>query len=475
MKTIRLHSIKNWGWMFLILATLVGIVVGVRELAIREPGPALSNLQTFSLAGHQRLLILAPHCDDETLGAAGLILAAQRSDIEARVVIATNGDGYLFATMEEFKRLYPRPQDFIRMGNLRQQESLAALAVLGLRPAQVSFLSYPDRGSPSLWYDNWKANNPYRSPYSEDTHSPYPITYNPKSVYAGENFLADIISILDDYRPDLVIYPNPEDVHPDHWGLNVFTRLALTLIANRDSSFHPTEYTYLVHRPDFPEVRGLRPTETLVPPSALYALFPNWYQWDLTTKDIALKGQAVQEYRSQLPLLRGLMESFVRVNELFSSVSNADLKTATQGNPLDPGSWRDNSGTAIAPVQLDPTLDFFVRDAIPASDLTTFYAARGWDGQLWMCGQLRASTEESLTYLLRLKALTTDGIVSYQAHTGEAQTGWDQAQVSGRYFCTQVSMTSLGNPWAVYAAVESQGLEKIAHDQTGWQMIMIKP
>jgi LmbE family N-acetylglucosaminyl deacetylase len=242
MKTIRLHSIKNWGWMFLILATLVGIVVGVRELAIREPGPALSNLQTFSLAGHQRLLILAPHCDDETLGAAGLILAAQRSDIEARVVIATNGDGYLFATMEEFKRLYPRPQDFIRMGNLRQQESLAALAVLGLRPAQVSFLSYPDRGSPSLWYDNWKANNPYRSPYSEDTHSPYPITYNPKSVYAGENFLADIISILDDYRPDLVIYPNPEDVHPDHWGLNVFTRLALTLIANRDSSFHPTEH-----------------------------------------------------------------------------------------------------------------------------------------------------------------------------------------------------------------------------------------
>jgi hypothetical protein len=174
-------------------------------------------------------------------------------------------------------------------------------------------------------------------------------------------------------------------------------------------------------------------------------------------------------------LLRGLMESFVRVNELFSSVSNADLKTATQGNPLDPGSWRDNSGTAIAPVQLDPTLDFFVRDAIPASDLTAFYATRGSDGQLWMCGQLRAPTEESLTYLLRLKALTKDGIVPYQARTGKTQTGWSQAQVSGRYFCTQVSMTLLRNPWAVYAAVESQGPEKIALDQTGWQMIMIKP
>ena len=475
MKTIRSRSIKNWGWIFLILVTLMGVVLGVRGLVTREPELALSSLQTFSLAGHQRLLILAPHCDDETLGAAGLILAAQRSGIEVRVVIATNGDGFLFATMEEFKRLYPRPQDFIQMGNLRQQESLAALAVLGLRPDHVSFLSYPDRGSPSLWYDNWKADNPYRSPYSEDTRSPYPITYNPHSVYAGEDFLADVTSILDDYRPDLIIYPNPEDVHPDHWGLNVFTRLALTLIVNRDPTFHPTEYTYLVHRPDFPEVRGLRPTETLVPPPALYALSPDWYQWDLTTEDVTIKGKAVQEYRSQLPLLHGLMESFVRVNELFSKVSNADIKTVARGDPLDPGSWQDNSGTAIAPVQFDPTLDFFVRDAIPASDLTAFYAGRGSDGQLWMCGQLRAPTEESLTYLLRLKALTAEGIVTYQAHTGKMQAGWEQAQVSGRYFCAQVSMASLGNPWAVYAAVESQGPDRVALDQTGWQMIMIKP
>jgi LmbE family N-acetylglucosaminyl deacetylase len=113
-----------------------------------------------------------------------------------RVVIATNGDGFLFATMEDFRRLYPSHADFIRMGNLRQQESLAAMQVIGLRPDQAIFLSYPDRGTPSLWNNNWSANDPYRSHYIGDDKSPYPITYNPKSVYAGEDYLADLQAIL---------------------------------------------------------------------------------------------------------------------------------------------------------------------------------------------------------------------------------------------------------------------------------------
>ena len=68
---------------------------------------------------------------------------------------------------------------------MRQRESLAALAVLGVDPSQVDFLSYPDRGTPQMWNVDWSPDKPYRSPYSEDTSSPYPLTYNPKSVYAG--------------------------------------------------------------------------------------------------------------------------------------------------------------------------------------------------------------------------------------------------------------------------------------------------
>ena len=48
----------------------------------------------LALDGYHRLLVLAPHCDDETLGAGGLIREALRRGMDVRVVIATAGDAY---------------------------------------------------------------------------------------------------------------------------------------------------------------------------------------------------------------------------------------------------------------------------------------------------------------------------------------------------------------------------------------------
>ena len=149
-------------WLVVLFMVVAAAVAAYLILAPRGSAPGLSDLHPLPLDGHQRILILAPHCDDESLGSAGLIQEALHKNIEVRVVIATNGDGFLFATMEDFRRLYPSHADFIRMGNLRQQESLAAMQVIGLRPGQVTFLSYPDRGTPALWNDHWSAQSPYR-------------------------------------------------------------------------------------------------------------------------------------------------------------------------------------------------------------------------------------------------------------------------------------------------------------------------
>ncbi|MFA5873338.1 MAG: PIG-L family deacetylase [Anaerolineales bacterium] len=462
----------RWGRLVLIVFFLAAVALLTRQLALPDPGVAVADLKPFPLDGYHRLLILAPHCDDETLSSAGLILAAQRAGIQVRVVIATNGDGFLFATMQDFWKIYPIHPDFIRMGKLRQQESLAALATLGVRPDQVTFLSYPDRGTPALWNDNWAATNPYRSPYSGDTKSPYAITYNPYSIYAGADYLADLTSILETYRPDLIVYPHPEDVHPDHWGLNVFTRLALTLLRHNDPSYKPAELTYLVHRPDFPEIRGLKPQESLTPPAILYALSPDWYRLELTPADTTLKGQAVQAYRSQLPLLHNLMESFVRANETFAPVRYADLATAAQGDPYTPSSWVDASDQPVAPVQLDPVADYATRSFIPAGDLTALYAARDMQGNLLVCAQVREDTILEITYFLRLKALTDSGIVAYQARTGQTQTGWYPLHRSGVYACATVSLADLENPWAVFVGATTEGGGRI-EDETGWQMVYI--
>ncbi len=467
------ERLSRWGRVAFIIILLVAITLLTHELALPEPGVTIADLKPFTLDGYHRLLILAPHCDDETLSSAGLILVAQRASIQVRVVIATNGDGYLFATMQDFRKIYPTHADFIRMGELRQQESLAALAVLGVRPDQVTFLSYPDRGTPALWNDHWAPTNPYRSPYSGDIKSPYAITYNPQSVYAGVDYLADLAYILESYRPDLVVYPHPQDVHPDHWGLNVFTRLALTLMRHNDPSFKPTELTYLVHRPDFPEIRGLKPKESLTPPAILYALSPDWYRLDLTLADTTLKGQAVQAYRSQLPLLRNLMESFVRANETFAPVTYADLATVAKGDPYNPSSWVDASGQPVMPVELDPVADYATRSIIPAGDFTAVYATQDRKGNLLVCAQVHENTIPEIIYFIRLKSLTDNGIFAYQARTGEAPTGWYPLHRSGVYTCVTASLAALGNPWAVFmgAAAESGGR---IEDETGWQMVYIK-
>ena len=470
-----LKSIWNrWGKISLILLLLAAVISVPRLLFPPTPGSSAADLKPFSLSGYHRLLILAPHCDDETLGSAGVILAAQRAGLQVRVVIATNGDGFFFGTVRDFRKVYPRPQDFIRFGKLRQQESLAALKILGVQPEQVTFLSYPDRGTPSEWNDHWSPQDPYRSPYSRDTKSPYPLTYNPNSVFAGADYLADVMSITESYRPDLIIYPHPDDVHPDHWGLNVFTRLAIAELSHGDATFHPAQLTYLVHRPDFPTIRGLKPQDSLVPPPALLALYPDWVRWDLNSADVQRKGLAVQAYRSQLPLLRGLMDSFVRTNELFAPVDGPVLPVVAKGDPHNPSTWTDANGQAIAPVDRDPVGDFFTRSAVPGADLVADYLARDHHNNLWLCAQVRDEISTGLTHRLRLKALGANAVLTYQARTGAEQSGWKRATQSGVYTCAQVSLAELGNPWAIFVGTDVEGGGRLM-DQTGWQLVNIPP
>ena len=409
---------KRWKVLLLVVIVLSVLASLPRLLAPPASTGISADIKPFSLDGYQRLLVVAPHCDDETLGSAGLIMAAQRAGMEVRVVIATNGDGFFFATAQDFHKIYPSAGDYIRMGEIRQQESLAALKILGVQKQQVTFLSYPDRGTPSEWNDHWSKQDPYRSPYSQDTHSPYPITYNGDSVYAGEDVLADFMSIMENYRPDLIVYPNPDDVHPDHWGVNVFTRLAIAEINHKDPTFSPFQLTYLVHRPDFPTVRGLKPAQSLVPPPALLSIYPDWFRFDLTPADVQRKGQAVQAYKSQLPLLHGLLESFVRSNELFASVDNGVLPVVKSGSWSDPSTWKNALGQTILPVERDPVGDFFVRRAFPSADLVAAYLAMDTVHDLWICSQTRDEISTGLTYQLRIKALDAQSVLAFQATTG---------------------------------------------------------
>lgn len=56
-------------------------------------------LPSLSLEGVQRALIIAPHPDDETLAAGGLIKSVLSRGGQVKVVMVTNGDGQPLAPL----------------------------------------------------------------------------------------------------------------------------------------------------------------------------------------------------------------------------------------------------------------------------------------------------------------------------------------------------------------------------------------
>ncbi len=440
--------------------------------------PNLANFEPLSLSGVQRLLVIAPHDDDETLGAGGTILSAVRRGIDVRVVIVTNGDGYVFATMEEFRRVFPRASDFIRMGEVRQRESLAALAVLGVPSDHVTFLSYPDRGTQFLWNRYWLASQPYRSTYTGTSRSPYPLTYNPNAVYAGEDLLSDLRSILHTDRPDLIIFPHPDDVHPDHWAVSAFVRLALSQEQRDDSGYRPLAIAYLVHRSDYPAPKEFLPDGDLLPPLALYRISPDWIRFDLSHNDALLKWKALQQYQSQLSFLKELFQGLVRRDELYQRVDPVDLPTVASGDPSNPSTWRDAAGSYISPIERSPSRDD-PADAIPGSDLTALFAGRFSGDALVACLQARGSTQRSLEYFLRASAVSDFGVLQYAARYGGPARGSGTPVPAGPYVCDKISLASLGNPWEIFIGGEVRGPQVGVQfgvlDQLGWQLVTIQP
>ena len=451
------------------LASLALLLV----LAARSgAAPHTPVLQALPLEGVRRLLVLAPHCDDETLGSGGLIQQVLRRGAQVRVVLATNGDGFLFATMEEYRRVYPRHADFVLMGALRQQESLTALGLLGVAEERVSFLSYPDRGSPALWSNHWSASEPYRSPYSGDDRSPYALTYNPSSVYCGEDYLADLQSVLAEFQPDLIMLPHSNDMHPDHWGLSVFARLAVALQEQASPGFRPAVYAYLVHRHDFPEPRGLLPAAELLPPEALWYVDPrvSWLRLDLSPEEVQRKQEAVLAYRSQIPLLRGLLESFVRRNELFEPALIFPLPLLSSGELLDPDGWRDAEGRAVEPVQPDPSRDVLMHTLMAGADLTDVYAGLRPDGSLAVCARLRGPALPELGYVLRVAAAGPQGVKHWLARSNR-RPGALPARVAGPFIGMELPAEELGQPWYVLVEAEVHEPGPGVLDQSAWCLL----
>lgn len=103
----------------------------------------LADLPVRSLdeiAGGRGIVVVAPHQDDESLGCGGLIRAATMAGLPVEVVFTSDGAGSHPGSVR-----FPAA----RLRELREQEALAALAILGVVEAAVTFLRLPDTAVPT--------------------------------------------------------------------------------------------------------------------------------------------------------------------------------------------------------------------------------------------------------------------------------------------------------------------------------------
>lgn len=206
-----------------------------------------------------QVLVVAPHPDDEILGCAGAIQRAVAAGVEVRVALITNGDASEPALI--FAERAPRrtADEYRRLGEIRQQESLTALASLGVPEDHVYFLGYPNNGLQALLAPaHWSPQEPYVSPYTRVSACPYERAFTPGAVYCGEQLLADMAAVLERARPTMLFLPLPEDVHPDHRAAAEATLMAVArLRAERVSRMADLRLcAYLVHWPHWPVPRS---------------------------------------------------------------------------------------------------------------------------------------------------------------------------------------------------------------------------
>lgn len=205
-----------------------------------------------------RTLIIAPHPDDESIAAGGLLQRALAVGGEVRIVFVTDGDNNPWPLRYLKKKLRISDADHAEWGALRREESLRALATLGVPSTSTIFLGYPDR----LLTRMARAGD----------------------FRAGEA----LASAIDEFAPSLLVVPSAFDLHADH--------RAISWLAHAAASGQSV-VTYVIH--------GRVPHDRLS------------FRLELSAEEVSRKRAAIECHQSQLVLSRKRFLSHARSTEEF--------------------------------------------------------------------------------------------------------------------------------------------------------------
>ncbi|MEP7044273.1 MAG: PIG-L family deacetylase [Dokdonella sp.] len=151
----------------------------------------------LTLTNTDRLLVFAPHPDDETLATGELIQSACAAGAAVRVIFATDGDNNPWPQRWLERRWRIDAPARARWGARRRDEATAALALLGVDGTDTArFLGWPDQGLTG-------------------------------ALMADGSAVARLADEIAQFAPTQVAVPMLGDRHPDHSALRVMVDLAV--------------------------------------------------------------------------------------------------------------------------------------------------------------------------------------------------------------------------------------------------------
>ncbi len=444
-----------------------GIALRIQaENALQSAGPLPASLR---LPGEMRLLVISPHPDDEALGCGGLIARVRGAGGQVRVVFLTNGDAFKVAAGREERKIRPTPQDLIEFGAERQREAMLAGMRLGLRPSDLVFPGFPDRGLTRLWTTNWAV--PFTSGYTGVSRCPYRLAHRPGAAYTGQELLDVLKEVIAEWNPVLICAPSPLDDHPDHYAAYAFTTAALAELQmqGRLPEGRPHLMTYLIHRGQWPVPRGASPSRPLVPPQPLAGEAAHWELFPLRPHEVTAKQAAIEEYRSQTGVMGSFLRSFVRSSELFAREPLRAVAALPDG-----AIGLDGRGTgweAVDAQVLSPQADTVGRALRRGADITGLSVARD-SRNVYLRVRTAGSRSKGVSIRVEARALGPDGFRAVEVAAGapESPPPGIRMRWKGRDLEVAVPAERLGDASLVWVGASTRYLG-LTVDKTGWHLL----
>lgn len=229
------------------------------------------------LTKSDRVLVLAPHPDDESIACGGLLLAARAAGAARRVVLLTDGDNNPWPQRWIEKRWRIDAVARARWGARRRAEAQTALDMLGVDADERAFLGWPDLGATPL------------------------LMHEPARTAQA------LVAQIEAFHPTHVAMPALTDEHPDHSAAHIAARFALA----RASVPAPECLLYAIHG-----VKSDEQTQVV----------------ELDAAQRELKRRAILQHETQMRLSRKRFLEFATRDEIYRA--GAQSQSARSDHPL---------------------------------------------------------------------------------------------------------------------------------------------